>query len=236
MKRCTQLLFVVLAGLVATAAQAAIVFNDGDFTNWTFGSFTAGTGSATAVVEATGGNPGARINVTTVTATLADSGSGTAVKNDFSTTAALEGTAFALALDVLSGPGAFGQGQGLQLLVEQGGSLYALNLGITNVQSVFTRLSFNGFLNASAFTRVAGAGPATPNLAGGVVTRFGFAAGNTASGTLTQYYDNVALDIAVSAPPPPPSAASIPTLSQWALMLLAGLLGVVALTRLRRAG
>jgi hypothetical protein len=237
MKRWSQGLFAVFAGLAVTAAQAAVVFNDGDFTNWTFGSATLGTGTATAAVEAAGGNPGARVNVTTVTATLTDFGYGTAVKNDFSTTGALQGTPFVLALDVLSGPGSFGQGQGIQLLVEQAGSVYGLGVGITGVQGAFTRLTFNGTLNAASFTRVAGAGPVTPNLAGGVATRFGFAAGNSASATLTQFYDNVSLDITpVVAPPPSAPAAPIPTLSQWALMLLAGLLGVATLARLRRAG
>jgi len=237
MKRWSQGLFAVFAGLAVTAAQAAVVFNDGDFTNWTFGSATLGTGTATAAVEAAGGNPGARVNVTTVTATLTDFGYGTAVKNDFSTTGALQGTPFVLALDVLSGPGSFNQGQGIQLLVEQAGSVYGLSVGVTFVQAAFTRLTFNGTLNAASFTRVAGAGPATPNLGGGVVTFFGFAAGNSGSGTLTQFYDNVSLDLApVVVPPPPSPAANIPTLSQWALILLAGLLGLVAMRRMRSRG
>lgn len=224
-------------GFLSLASQAAVVFNDGDFTNWTFGSFSSGGGSATAVVEPAGGNPGARVNVTTVTATVTESGSGSGVKNDYSTTAQLEGTPVALILDVLSGPGSFGQGQGISLLVEQGGTVYALALGITNVQASFTTLTFNGTLTGASFSRISGAGPATPNLGGGVVTRFGFAAGNTNSQTLTQYYDNVRLDLTpVVVPPPPSPAANIPTLSQWALILLAGLLGLAALGRLRRSG
>ena len=236
MNRVQRVLAVVLT-VLPFAAQGAIVFNDGDFTNWTFGSFSSGGGSATAVVEPTDGNPGARVNVTTVTATLTQSGFGSGVKNDYSTTAQLEGTPVALILDVLSGPGSFGQGQAIQLLVEQGGSIYAFSLGITNVQPSFATLTFNGTLTGAAFTRVSGAGPATPNLGGGVVTRFGFAAGNSSSQTLTQYYDNVRLDLSpVIVPPPPAPAANIPTLSQWALILLAGLLGFVAVARLRRAG
>jgi hypothetical protein len=221
-------------GLLPLAAHGAIVFNDGDFTSWTFGSYTAGTGTATMVREASGGNPGARVNVTTVTATQADSAYGTGIKTDYSTTAALEGTPFVLALDVLSGPGSFGQGQDISLLVEQGGTVYAWSRGITNVQPAFARLSFSGTFSAASFTRVSGAGPATPNLGGGVSTRFGFGAGNTGSNTLTQYYDNVSLDLApVVVPPPPSPPANIPTLSQWALILLAGLLGLLAFGRLR---
>jgi hypothetical protein len=236
MKRLQGFLAVAL-GLLSCVAQGAVVFTDGDFTAWSFGAYAAGTGTATMVREAAGGNPGARVNVTTVTATLADTAYGTGIKTDYATTGQLQGTPFTLALDVLSGPGAFGQGQGINLLVEQGSSVYALALGITNVQASFATLSFSGTFNAAAFTRVSGAGPATPNLGGGVTTRFGFAAGNTGSGTLTQYYDNVSLDLAPVAVPPPPSppAANIPTLSQWALILLAGLLGLVALGRLRDA-
>lgn len=60
---------------------------DGDFFDWSFSA----TGTATASVEAAGGNPGARINVTTVSGATVF---GTAIKNDFDTTVALEGTEF----------------------------------------------------------------------------------------------------------------------------------------------
>lgn len=231
MKRLQGFVAVALVFL-SSAAQAAIVFNDGDFANWTLGSFSSGGGSATAVVEPAGGNPGARVNVTTVTTTLTQFGYGSAVKDDYSTTAQLEGTPVSLTLDVLSGAGAFGQGQAIQLLVEQGGTVYGLSLGITNVQASFASLTFNGTLAGASFVRVSGAGPATPNLGGGVVTRFGFAAGNSNSQTLTQYYDNVRLDLSPVVAPLPP-VANVPTLSQWALILLAGLLAVAATGRIR---
>lgn len=229
--------FAAMLCVLSFTAQGAIVFTDGDFTAWSFGSYTAGAATATVTLEAAGGNPGARLNVTTVTPTFADTGVGTGIKNDYSTTDQLEGTPFILALDVLSGPGTFGDGQSMNLLVEQGGTVYALALGVTGVQVAFSPLSFGGTLNAGSFTRVSGAGPATPNLDGGVTTRFGFGAGNTGSNTLTQFYDNVSLDLTpVVAPPPETPAAPVPTLSQWVLILLAGLLAMVALGRLRSWG
>jgi hypothetical protein len=224
-----------LLALCAVGAQAAVVFNDGDFTNWSFGSTATNGGSATAVVEAAGGNPGARVNVTTVTPAPADTAGGTALKNDYSTTGILTGTPFTLTLDVLSGAGAFGDGQGIYLLVEQSGSLYVAGLGVTGVRASFTTLAFPGTFSAASFTRISGAGPATPNLGGGTVTRFGFVAANTGSSTLTQYYDNVRLDIApVVVPPPASQPTGIPTLSEWSLIGLALLLALVAYGRLGR--
>lgn len=219
----------------AAPSYAVVVISDGDFTAWTFGSYGVGGGTASAVREASGGNPGARVNVTTVTSSLSQSAFGTGYKNDYSTTQALAGTAFTLTLDVLSGAGAFGQGQAIQLVVEQGGSVYAsASLGITSVQAAFTTLAFAGTFNAASFTRIAGSGPATPDFAGGVTTRFGFAAGNTNSATLTQYYDNVRLDIAAPIGPAPSPTADIPTLSEYALMALAGALALAAAGALRR--
>ena len=221
--------------LATNAAGAAIVFNEGDFSTWTFGSYGAGGGTASATREAAGGNPGARVNVTTVTSSLAQTAFGTGFKNDYSTTQALAGTPFTLTLDVLSGAGAFGQGQAIQLIVEQGGAVYALPLNVTNVQPAFATQSFGGTFNAASFTLVSGAGPATPNFGGGVTTRFGFAAGNSNSATLTQYYDNVQLDlnpiVAVA-----PSAANIPVMGPAMLALLAALLaggGVIGLRKRR---
>jgi hypothetical protein len=223
-------LFAALLALLSSGAHAAIVFNEGDFSTWIFGSYGSGGGTATMTREATGGNPGARLNATTVTPAVTAFGYATALNPGFSTTAPLAGTPVTIALDVLSGPGAFGQGQSILVLIEQGGAVYALDLGFTNVQSSFTRLSFSGSLNAASFTLVQGAGPATPNLNGGVVTRFGLATANSASGVLTQYYDNVSLDISpvtVS----PTSTAPIPTLSEWALI---GLMAFVAIFGMRR--
>lgn len=177
--------------LAASPARAGIVFNDSDFANWTFGAH--GNTIASAVLEAANGNPGARVAIST--STSSGTAYGHAFKNDYSTTQILNGLTFTLTLDVLAGPGIAGAGQAVRLIVEQNGTLYALDLGTTGVRNVFTTLSFNGTLTAANFTRIAGAGPLQPNFAGGVTTRFGFAAGNSFSNPNNQYYDNVKLDL-----------------------------------------
>ena len=209
MKRILAVL-ALLAVVPATAHALTVV--DGDFADWSFDA----TGTATASVEAAGGNPGARINITTVSGATVY---GTGIKNDFSTTAALQNQAFTLSLDVLSGAGAFGDGQLILLLVEQGGAIYAIGLGTTGFPLNFDTREFDSAFVAAAFTLLLGAGPATPDFSGGAPTRFGFAGANSLSGTLTQYYDNFTLEIPGV---PEPGAA----------LLLAG--GLAALGSARR--
>jgi hypothetical protein len=195
MRTLLALLAAVLVG-APLQALAGIVFTDGEFTNWSFGSH--GNSSVGVGRQVSGGNPGARVAISTSTFTGA-TGYGFGVKDDYSTTAALDGTGFTLTLDVLAGTGVIGDGQGIQLVVEQGGSIYATNLGITGVRASFTTLSFNGTLNPGSFQRVQGSGPLQPSFTGGVATRFGFAAGNTLSPAMEQYYDNVRLNLAALA-------------------------------------
>jgi len=199
---------IVLSVVLAAAPAVALLITDGDFSTWTFGSF--GTGTATVTRETTGGNPGARLNVTTSTGGSLTA-FGTALKTDSQVSSALEGLAFTLSLDVLSGAGSFGQGQAIHLLVEQGGTIYTKALGITGVQASFSTLQFPGVLTAGSFARQSGAGPATPVFDGSVVTRFGFAAGNSQSGVLTQYYDNFSLDLAGLTPTPTVTAMAAAT-------------------------
>ncbi len=214
----------VLAGLAgATPAARAQVITDGDFSTWTFDS----TGTASVTREASGGNPGARLNVTTVSGSTVF---GTAIKSDFSTGALLAGATFSLSFDVKSGSGAFGQGQSIQLLVEQGGTIYGLSVGVTGFPRNFDTVTFNGTLNAGSFTRLIGAGPSTPTFDGSVVTRFGFAAGNTSSGTLTQYYDNFRLELSGVGGP----VVAVPALSLPMYALLGLALTAVGLLLLKR--
>ena len=70
-------------------------------------------------------------------------------------------------------------------------------------------LAFNGTFNAASFTRLIGAGAVLPDFSGGVATQFGFAAGNTNSGTLTQYYDNFRLESAALDIPAVPEPGSL---------------------------
>ncbi|MBM4115925.1 MAG: hypothetical protein FJ252_08655 [Phycisphaerae bacterium] len=182
-------LAIVLA--LTAPASASFVLSDGDFSQWSYSTF----GTATPTVLDSGGNPGARLQVTTV------SGSGSGVMAVYvpAVNLGLEGTSFSWSLDVLRGPGSFGQGQAISLIIQQGDSIFADYLYITGVQSTWTTQTFNGTLNAANFTRLTGTG--SLDLSGSVSSRFGFSASNSSSGTLTQFYDNWSLTLnAVPAP------------------------------------
>jgi hypothetical protein len=204
----------VLVALVMSAPASALTISDGDFSSFTFDSF--GNGSATVTLEAANGNPGARINITTNTG-AGQTHAGTALKTDVSTSIALEGLTFTLSLDVLSGPGAFGAGQAILLLVEQSGSVYVIGLNTTgsNLNS-FTTLNFPGTLLAASFSKVSGGGPANPVFDGSAATRFGFAGQNSSSGSLTNFYDNFNLVIDEPTPTPTdtPTITETPTITQ----------------------
>jgi len=182
-------LAIVLA--LTAPASASFVLSDGDFSQWSYSTF----GTATPTVLDSGGNPGARLQVTTV------SGSGSGVMAVYvpAVNLGLEGTSFSWSLDVLRGPGSFGQGQAISLIIKQGDSIFADYLYITGVQSTWTTQTFNGTLNAANFTRLTGTG--SLDLSGSVSSQFGFSASNSNSGTLTQFYDNWSLTLnAVPAP------------------------------------
>jgi hypothetical protein len=202
-----RLVAAALISLFPTGARALAVV-DGDFLDWTFGSI----GTVAVTREASGGDPDARLNVTTVSGPTVH---GTAVYEGFSTSEALEGVAATLSLDVLSGPGAFGDGQHISLLAEQGGDLYVRGLGVTGFPRSFDTVQFMTTLTAASFSRLVGIGPTTPDFGGGTPTRFGFAASNSSSGTLTQFYDNFSLEIV-----PEPASATLLMVASLALASL----------------
>ena len=171
--------------LASSDARAGILY-DGDFSAWSFGA----TGTASVVREASGGNLGARLNITTISGAEVY---GTAVKTDYSTSVGFAGDPFSLSLDVKSGPGSFGDGQRILLLVEQSGTIYGKSLANTDYPHNWDTLTFTGAFNAAEFPRLLGPGPSLPNF-NGAPTSFGFAGGNANSATLTQYYDNFQLD------------------------------------------
>ena len=172
--------------------------NDGDFFVWLFDSFPGGSG--TAAREDSGGNPGARLQIST--SSPSGTGTVTAIKNDFVTNIPFEGDPFTFSIDFLSGPGAIGEGQALLLLVEQGSDIYVLPLGITGVQADWTTLMFTGTLNQADFSHLSGSGAAMPDFTSGIATKFGFAGQNSFS-SVTNFYDNYQV---VSAAIPTPSA------------------------------
>jgi len=226
------LVLVVCLIAATTEADASIVFNEGEFSTWTFSYFGSGGGTATMVREDAGGNPGARARVTTEPSVLRIDVYGSGIKNDYSTAVALNGTTFTLMLDVLSGAGAFGAGHAINILVEQGGTVYSRGLGFTFLLPTFTTLSFTNTFDPASFTRVSGVGPPNPDFAGGVTTRFGFAAGAFGPGASIQYYDNIRLDLA-AVPAAAHSTLDVPTLSTWALIALAIVVAVRGSSALR---
>lgn len=212
------LLLTTILTLYATTAIAETIA-DGDFMNWAFDS----TGTAAVSWEDNGGNPGNRLNITTVSGSLVY---GTAILSGFGSLLALQGETFDLAIDVIAGPGSYGAGQAIQLLVEQNGSIYGNYKATTGYHTDWYTFSAAGTFYDTEFSLLIGAGPANPDFSGGTFTRFGFAAGNADSGTLTQYYDNFSLAS--------PAIVAVPEPETYALMLVGlGLVGIAA--RRRRA-
>ena len=199
---------------------------------WAYSSVDiAGAGSASFAVEPAGGNPGARLASTTVTPTSADTAFSAALYQAVTVPAPMEGVLFSMRVDVQSGPGGFGQGQGVEVLVGQAGSLYRTGVGITGWPlNAFAPLTFDGTFTAATFTRVAGGGPSAPSFDGVTPTTFGFAVGNNMSATLVQYYDNWSLTYSA----PAASAAPIPALSWLSLFGLAAAVGGLGLMGARR--
>jgi hypothetical protein len=221
------------AALWLSVASAVTVSDPSDWsTGWVYSTIeVAGTGSANFSVEPAGGNPGARLNSTTVTPTGADTAFGAALYQTGTFAAPVSGTPFVMKLDALSGAGGFGQGQAVQVLVSQGGTIYQASVGVTGWPlNTFTTLTFNGTFTAAAFAKVAGSGPAAPAFDGVTPTTFGFAVGNNMSATLTQYYDNWSITYGGATP----VARAIPALSTPMLLSLGALLALMAFVMLRR--
>jgi hypothetical protein len=192
--------------------KAQIYFYDGDFSGWSFTNSGSGGGSATMSRQASGGNPGACLNVTTMTGMthagsgITESGWGIGVDPNWTVLEPLEGTQFVMGFDVLAGAGSFGQGQAVGLIVQQGTACYLdiVSTPVTGFETSWTPESFNGTFDAMNFRLQAGSGPSQPDFGGATATTFGFTAFNGDSGALTQYYDNISLTVA-----PEPSICTI---------------------------
>ncbi|MFM1831545.1 MAG: hypothetical protein RLZZ558_1885 [Planctomycetota bacterium] len=177
------------------SANASVILTDGDFGTATLGNY----GTTTTSRLANGGDPDARIQVTTVSGT----GTGGLIINAAAVTGPLEGASFNFGLSVLKGAGSFGEGQSIGLVIKQGSTIWLQNLYVTGVRSNWTSQTFSGTLLSTNFTRVSGSSTGGPILDGSVTTYFGFSASNSNSGTLTQYYDNWTLGIDTTAVPAP---------------------------------
>lgn len=186
----TKLMVTCAIGFAALSTAGAGILTDGDFAGWSLSSINNGS----MTLEATGGNPGARLNATTSTFVGGPAAYDLAINASFSTTAPLSG-AYTLGLQILRGPGDFGAGQSIGLLVQQGSDIYLQSLGITGSgHTTFDPISFNGDFTAASFTHLSGTGAALPNFSGTTATNFGFAAINANNNqSVTEYYDNFSL-------------------------------------------
>jgi hypothetical protein len=183
--------------------NAQIYFFDGNFSAWSFTNSGSGGGSGTMSLQPSGGNPGACLNVTTMTGMthtgsgITESAWGIGVDPDWTSSQPLDGSEFVLGFDVIAGAGSFGQGQSVGLIVQQGTACYLdiVSTPITGFETSWTTESFNGSFDAANFRLQTGSGPSHPDFSGATATTFGFTAFNGDSGTLTQYYDNISLTV-----------------------------------------
>jgi len=184
--------------------NAQIYFFDGNFSAWTFTNSGSGGGSGTMSLQASGGNPGGCLNVTTMTGMthtgfgITESAWGIGVDPDWTTSQPLDGTQFVLGFDVIAGAGSFGQGQSVGLIIQQGTACYLdiVSTPVTGSETSWTTESFTGSFDAVNFRLQTGTGPSHPDFSGATATTFGFTAFNGDSGNLTQYYDNISLTVA----------------------------------------
>jgi hypothetical protein len=168
-------------------------------------------------LEASGGNPGARLNVTTMTGMthtgsgITESAWGIGVNPNWTISQPLNGTQFTVGYDVIAGAGSFGQGQSVGLIVQQGSACYLdiTSTPVTGFETSWTTESFTGAFDATNFRLQTGTGPSQPDFSGATPTTFGFTAFNGDSGTVNQYYDNISVTI-----------APVPEPSTWALLAL----------------
>jgi len=251
-----------LAALLSAAATIALLslpaaaqtVSDSTFldANWALTQFTAGNaGSSTATQMLSGGNPGAFRNVTDVL-TAAPPGLNTIVLSTsiytpFTYDPAVSGAIGSLSYseDAACTGGCFGQGQSTGPALSQGGNLYILSSSTVitgpaltwapHVLSGLTAVDF-GLVNVTAAGSIFD-NTQHPNFsAGGAPIQVGFfrANGTSVSGggyTLSAGIDNWQVTIAAGAP----LGGPIPTLSEWAVALLAVLIALTGFVWMRRA-
>lgn len=197
----SQVLGLLLAAVVCGQAGAAtLTFNAGDFAGWAAETFSGVNQGQAVVAEATGGNPGANLRVTTVTG-------GDTFTGHFDPAIVLDPAtnpiaAIAASLDyqVLA---AFGDGHGVGLiLLEQAGSFYYAGGFVTGslVSGTWNTASFLAD-DITDFIRLAGTG--TLDLgASGTPIRLGFWTGNSGGNGISVRYDNWSATVnPVPAPP-----------------------------------
>ena len=111
--------------------------------------------------------------------------------------APLAGRKYTVRVQFLSGKPAYGDGQGLDLVVVQSGNTYVLPLGDTTVKHHWKTLTFTGTLDASDFVALTPTGyvTAAPDLTSGTALELGISAWNAGSNPVVNDYDNIAITI-----------------------------------------
>ena len=198
-----------ILGLAATSEAHSITLNDGDFTNWSFSQLSAAhpTQGSWGDMSASSG----MITNTTYTPSGSTAG-GVGVYNGFALDPSEYGGIIdvSMSIDWKSGPGAFGAGQAIAIVIFQDDYFYGFHTGTTGTSSSWTSYSSAPMdLTDSAFSwnSATGVVAGSPDFSeDGSPIRFGFAGTNSNSGTLTNYYDNWSMTINTNSAPVPEPA------------------------------
>jgi hypothetical protein len=189
------------AGVFTSAGAATLTFGTGDFAGWTRETFRGVADGQTVVNEATGGNPGANLLVTTVTGAETFTGHfdpAIVLNPSLDTIQAISASIDYLVVS------SFGDGHGVGLiLMEQAGSYYYAG-GFTSgslVDGIWKTFSVNS-AGIDQFIRLTGSGSLDFGASGGPI-RLGFWTGNSAGNGIAVRYDN--WNVTVNPVPAPPA-------------------------------
>jgi hypothetical protein len=250
------LLLISAATAIATLSSlaAAQTVSDNTFlnTDWSLTQFTAGNGgSSTATQALSGGNPGAFRNVTDVLNAAPAGGLetivlSTSIYTPFTYTPSVSGAIASInySEDHACTAGCFGNGQSTGPALKQGANLYILSssLPITGPALTWAPLVLNGLTAADfGLVNVTSGGAIFDNTqhpdfsASAAPIQVGFFRANGTFGagyTLSAGIDN--WQVTVTAAAPPAAFTPVPTLSEWALMLLAIAVALTGFASTRR--
>ena len=174
-------------------ATSAMTYFDGDFANWssTYTSDASG-GNATVILEPSTGNPGAALKLTTYTSG-GQTAYGIAINENIVWTGPI--TSISMTIDTQSISG-WGDGQWVCMVVEQSGVFYWANVAYTGPSTSWHTMGPKEWTEETFYEVGDSTYTEHPDFSGaGGPIKFGFAAGNTSSGTYSQRYDNWSITV-----------------------------------------